>query len=411
MTVTGSTLTVNGSTSAVTVAGGSTISLGVSNGPGNVSDWVMMVPAGSPPETWGTFMYLSGSRTRPVTGMTNATLQFTAPPAGGQFEFRFYRNDNFVLLATSSVVTVTAGNNPLPSLSSLSPASITAGSGAFTLTVDGAGFVQGSQVRIDGAARTTMFVSATRLTAMLLAADIAGAGMRAITVFSSAPGGGTSSSLDLSVTAAGAAPALTINGSSNPATVAPGSTIAVAVTSGPGNISDWVMMVPAGSPAMTWGTYMYLSGSRTRPSTGLTSATIQFMAPASGSYEFRFYQNDQFTLLATSAVVTVQAISPGVTINGSTNPVSMLVNTSFNVGVVNGPGNRADWLMLVPVGSPPQTWGTYMYLNNTKTAPSMGLTNATVTFPGIAAGTYEIRFYMHDGWTLLATSAAITFTP
>jgi agmatine deiminase len=91
----------------VIVAGGSTITVGVSNGPGNVSDWVMMVPAGSPAQTWGDYKYLSGSRTRPATGMTSATITFTAPPAGGTFEFRFYQNDGWTLLGSSSAVSVT----------------------------------------------------------------------------------------------------------------------------------------------------------------------------------------------------------------------------------------------------------------------------------------------------------------
>jgi glucose/arabinose dehydrogenase len=409
VTVNAPTLTVNGGMSPITVNGGSIITVGVSNGPGNISDWVMMVPAGSPPETWGTYMYLSGSRTRPATGMSNATLNFTAPSAGGQFEFRFYHNDMFILLQTSSVVTVTAGTNPVPTLSSLSPTSASAGSGALTLTVNGAGFVQGSEVRVDGSARTTTFVSSTQLTAALPATDIANVGAKAITVVSPAPGGGTSSSLSFGVTPAVSGPALTINGSSNPATVAPGSTIAVGVSNGPGNISDWVMMVPAGSPPQTWGTYMYLSGSRTRPVTALMSATIQFVAPPSGSYEFRFYQNDSFTLLATSSVVTVQTATPALTINGSSAAVTVPAGSTINVGVTNGPGNMSDWVMMVPAGSPAQTWGTYMYLSGSKTRPAAGLTTATVPFTALGGGgQFEFRFYQNDTFTLLATSAVVT---
>jgi serine protease len=70
---------VNGSTTNITVSAGSTITVNVAHGPGNVSDWVMMVPSGAAPGTWGPdYKYLSGTRTRPATGMTSATLQFTA---------------------------------------------------------------------------------------------------------------------------------------------------------------------------------------------------------------------------------------------------------------------------------------------------------------------------------------------
>ena len=82
--------------------------------------------------------------------------------------------------------------NPAPSAASLSPAGALAGSGALTLTVDGAGFVAGSVVRLDGAARETTFVSATRLAAALPASDLAAARSAAVTVASPAPGGGVS---------------------------------------------------------------------------------------------------------------------------------------------------------------------------------------------------------------------------
>ena len=307
-------LTVNGSSSAITVAGGSTLTVGVSNGPGNVSDWVMMVPAGSPAGTWGPdYKYLSGTRTRPATGMTSANVTFTAPSSGGNFEFRFYQNDAFTLLATSAVATVSAASNPTPAIASLAPTSRTAGTGAFTLTVTGSGFVNGSVVRVNGSSRTTTFVSSTSLTAAIPASDIASQGTLAITVFSPTPGGGTSNSVNVTVTApTSTAPGLTVNGSSSPITVAGGSTITVGVSNGPGNVSDWVMMVASGAARrQTWGPdYKYLSGTRTRPATGMTSATMQRSPrrrPA--SFEFRFYQNDAFTLLATSPTVTVGAAS------------------------------------------------------------------------------------------------------
>src|SRR5205814_2362415 len=46
-------------------------------------------------------------------------------------------------------------NNPAPTISSLSPASVAVGAAAFTLTVNGSNFVSGSSVRWNGAARTT----------------------------------------------------------------------------------------------------------------------------------------------------------------------------------------------------------------------------------------------------------------
>jgi len=70
---------------------------------------------------------------------------------------------------------------------------------AFVLTVNGTSFNNSSVVQFNGNARTTTFVSATQLTAELIAADAATAGTFPITVFNPAPGGGTSSAVNLTV--------------------------------------------------------------------------------------------------------------------------------------------------------------------------------------------------------------------
>src|SRR5207248_5522454 len=75
----------------------------------------------------------------------------------------------------------------------------TAGGAAFTLTANGSNFVAGSTVQWNGAARTTTFVSATRLTAAIPAADLAATGTASVTVVTPAPGGGTSAAQTFAV--------------------------------------------------------------------------------------------------------------------------------------------------------------------------------------------------------------------
>src|SRR5205814_969886 len=98
---------------------------------------------------------------------------------------------------TSGAVTFTinAAANPLPTLTSLSPSSATAGATGFTLTATGTNFVAGSVVQWGGAVRTTTFVSSTQLTAAIPAGDVATAGTDSVTVFSATPGGGTSNAV------------------------------------------------------------------------------------------------------------------------------------------------------------------------------------------------------------------------
>jgi hypothetical protein len=83
--------------------------------------------------------------------------------------------------------------NPAPSVSSLSPSSATTCGTAFSLTVSGGNFISTSVVQWNGSTRTTSYVSATKLTTAITAADVAVAGTASVTVVNPAPGGGTSS--------------------------------------------------------------------------------------------------------------------------------------------------------------------------------------------------------------------------
>ncbi|MDP9014603.1 MAG: PQQ-binding-like beta-propeller repeat protein [Pseudomonadota bacterium] len=92
---------------------------------------------------------------------------------------------------------------PLPSLalSSLSPATVPTGNAAFTLTVFGTGFTTNSTVALNGTPLTTIYVSASTLSAAVSAAQVATVGSASITVVNPANQGGTSSPLTLTIVA------------------------------------------------------------------------------------------------------------------------------------------------------------------------------------------------------------------
>ncbi len=103
--------------------------------------------------------------------------------------------------ATSNAVnfSITAGN-PVPAITTLSPTTAQAGGAAFSLTINGAGFISSSVANWKGSARVTTFVSVTQLTAAITAADLTTSGAAAITVVNPTPGGGTSNSVNFTVT-------------------------------------------------------------------------------------------------------------------------------------------------------------------------------------------------------------------
>ena len=90
-----------------------------------------------------------------------------------------------------SIFSLSVGLGSLaPKITSISPFFGIAGGAAFTLTVNGTNFLSGSTVNFNGNGRTTTFVSATQVTAVILTSDIASAGSFNVTVTN--PGGGTS---------------------------------------------------------------------------------------------------------------------------------------------------------------------------------------------------------------------------
>jgi alpha-D-ribose 1-methylphosphonate 5-triphosphate synthase subunit PhnH len=97
--------------------------------------------------------------------------------------------------------TISQALNPMPTLSTISPSSATAGGAGFTLTVTGTNFNSGSKVKWNGADRLTSYLSATTLTASITASDIATAGTATVTVNNPSPGGGTSNGLTFTINA------------------------------------------------------------------------------------------------------------------------------------------------------------------------------------------------------------------
>jgi len=134
--------------------------------------------------------------------------------------------------------TVSSGASPAPSVTSLSPSPIAAGTGPLTLTVNGANFTQGSVVRFNGQDRPTAFISGTQVTAQLTAADVAAPGTAAVTVFTPPPGGGVSNTVNLEIGNPG--PSIV---SLTPNSAAPGSPSFTLVVNGSGFISGSVVLV------------------------------------------------------------------------------------------------------------------------------------------------------------------------
>jgi hypothetical protein len=157
-------------------AGSGLVTLNLSGPSGGSS--VASVPSGFCCQPTGsyTLSYISG-------GPSGATVSGISPSA------------TQVLNAGASItftVNFATLQNPVPSISNVSPPSITAGDPSFTLTVSGSGFIGSSTIDWNGSAQQTTYVAANQLTTVISSGQIASQGSATVTVVNPAPGGGMS---------------------------------------------------------------------------------------------------------------------------------------------------------------------------------------------------------------------------
>ena len=314
-TITGPvTLTV----SATSVAPGASVTATLTNGLGGALDWLALASTSAPNTSYVTYTYVG-------SGVTTRTWTVTMPQTAGTYEFRYFPNDGYTPAAKSPVITIATGPAPVPVAASLSPAAATAGGAAFTLTVTGSSFTNASVVRWNGSDRPTTYVSATQLRASIAAGDIAAVGTASVTVFTPAPGGGTSGALGFVI---GTPPVLTVSATSVPA----GSSVTVTLTNGLGGSGDWLSFAPTSAANNSYTTFTYVgSGVTTRTWTVTTPATA-------GTYEFRLFLNNGYTRAATSPTVTVTAVAAPVPVAASLSPAIAVAGSGGFSLTVNGAG-------------------------------------------------------------------------
>ncbi|CAN5484457.1 hypothetical protein BH10ACI4_BH10ACI4_09170 [soil metagenome] len=210
-----------------------------------------------------------------------------------------------------------------PVVSSVSPATVTAGSANFTLTVTGSGFVSGSAVQWNGNGRTTTYVSATQITAAIPASDVAAAGTAQVIVAN--PDGQKSSAASLTVSAPLPLPTIT--------SISPGSAVA----------GDSGINLTVNGTGSRQGSQIVWNGNRITATTVVSATQVSAALPASflataGTAVVAVANTDtgdtSSTLLFTIAPArpTLTSLSPATATAGSA-AVTLTVNgTGFIAG-------------------------------------------------------------------------------
>lgn len=145
------------------------------------------------------FVQSGGTITTSTTTLQTATFTLNV---SGNVRFQLRKTGGTTNRINWDDISVTPYSSTInaPTLTSVSPSAATAGGASFTLTATGTNFTNTSVINWNGAALTTTFVSATSLTAVVPAANIATAGTVPVTV--TTPTVGTSAAVSFVVQAA-----------------------------------------------------------------------------------------------------------------------------------------------------------------------------------------------------------------
>jgi len=175
----------------------------------------------------------------------------------------------FLLLSVLSVFWCGCGgfNGVLaPTLTSINPTTIAAGSAGFTLTATGTNFATGTTILWDGVALPTTVSSSTQLTAKVTAAQIADAGTVSVRVLKS--DSTTSSALSLTITG-GSSGSFSLTAIS-PSAVAAGSPAFTLTATGVGFVSGATITLNGTAVATTFDSATQLHA--TVPAADVTAA-------------------------------------------------------------------------------------------------------------------------------------------
>ena len=234
---------------------------------------------------------------------------------------------------TSNSVTFNV-NNPAPAITSIAPTSAILGSGAFTITVNGTGFLASSVVDFNGTARTTTFVSATQLTAAILAGDVNTAGTFPITVVNPTPGGGTSAGVNFTVN--NPAPVIT---SLSPAGVVSGSGALTLTVNGTGFIASSTVNFNGTARVTTFVSSTQLTAAILAgdvASAGTPPVTVVNLTPGGGTSNAVNFNISA----APNPVPTITTISPTTALAGGAGFTLTVTGTNFvSTSVVNFNGS------------------------------------------------------------------------
>jgi len=381
----------------------------VNDGTASPMDWLALYQTSAPDGAYITWQFMNGLKAAaPATGLTSATLAFSAPLTPGTYEVRYFSNNTFARLATSSTITV-----PAPTITAAA-ATVAAGASIDFVVLGGPANPTDWVGLFPTSSADTSYIAWQFLNGSTAAPamGLSGATLRFRAPF--IPGTyearffrnntfmrlATSGTVTVALGTASVTPTA--------ATVPAGSPIGFVVAGGPASPLDWVGLYRTTTGDDGYIAWQFLNGTKTAPSTGMNGATLQFMAPITpDTYEVRFFTNNTFVRLATSSAVTVTPVPASVTLAAS----ALSLGAPIGFSIAGGLASPTDWVGLFPSSASDTGYVAWQYLNGRTIPPMIGVSAATLQFASpTAPGTYELRFFSSNTSIRLATSGTVTLT-
>jgi hypothetical protein len=323
----------------------------------------------------------------------------------------------------TSVATAIPINNPVPTVSALSPKIVTTGTTTPTMiTITGTNFISASTVQVNGVAVAATYVSATQLTFQLTVAEQTTSQLLSVSVMNPSPGGGTSLGATLEILPQTTTPVITqvsptqfVAGSDNTYIYVYGSGLYTTLSSGQRVVTSSVLW--NGTALTVVSCYIYGNGSAVDvaevPASLLSSAGTATITVRSAT-----------STPATSNALTVTIADPPAPTLTSISPSAGPINTATTVTLygtgfttnstvaLNGTNIAATYVssteMTVTIPASSITLSSILNLTVTTPAPGGGTTAALPYTAYIGIVNNDMVYNSADGLLYVSVPGSVT---
>jgi hypothetical protein len=362
-------------TDASSYQSGSTVTVTYTNMAGLAQDWIAIAHAGAPDTQYVQYVFTGGQ--------VNGTAQFSGL-ANGTYVARAYFNNTFNKEAESAPFSIGVAISTDKTTYNAGEAVIVSYAGMQGNSLDWISIAN------DPSADTSWL--RYQFTGGQLSGTATFTGLAPGSYFARAYFNNTynkEAEIAFTITPPATPPSVTTDA----ATYVTGTDVIVTYAGMSGDPQDWIAVAPAGSPDNVYTKYIYTGGT--------LGGNASFSGLGVGTWVARAYFSNSFIKRAESASFTVTAPAGPATV--STDKSSYATGEDVVVTFSGMSGSSIDWISIAAAGSADSSFVQYRFTG--------GAFSGTMTFSGLAAGSYVARAYFNNTYTKEAETPTFTVGP